>query len=347
MGINYPNILGDVKLQQGSFRYSLVKIEDITNDHYDEWDGQRPLNEQHVKELIMSFEKSIKETKAIKYCSSVPHIGITPQGKKYIIDGQHRINAFKTICTKYKNAFDTLVLYEQCDTEKELKEAWDRSNTVWSQIDPVGGDIPQVPRSKVVEKLWNERLIQYNGTKGMISRSEKPQRPHLNENDFLRKLTTVTFSSYEELETMFNNANQSIKNSTLCVNFKEHTPDKWIKCEKYDCFIGLVKDFTNYMTLNIDPKAVDYNEKRKKKPIPKAVKDALWKKYHGDNGVAKCFVCEDTEIRMTAFHAGHIISDKDGGLPVVDNLIPICATCNTSMGSINLYTFKEKYFKKL
>jgi hypothetical protein len=50
---------------------------------------------------------------------------------------------------------------------------------------------------------------------------------------------------------------------------------------------------------------------------------------------------------MNAFHAGHIISDKDGGLPVVDNLIPICATCNTSMGSINLYTFKEKYFKKL
>ena len=347
MGINYPNILGDVKLQQGSFRYSLVKIEDLTNDNYDDWDGQRPLNIQHVNELIMSFEKSIKETKAIKYCSSVPHIGITPQGKKYIIDGQHRINAFKTICTKYKNAFDTLVLYEQCDNEKELQEAWDRSNTVWSQIDPVGGDRPKVPRNKAVEKLWNERLIQYDGTKGMISRSEKPNKPHLNENIFLSKLTTVNFSSYEELETMFNNANKSIKKSSLCLKFKEKSPDKWIKCEKYDCFIGLVKDFTNYMTLEIDPNAVDYNEKRKKEPIPKAVKDAVWKKYNGDNGIAKCFVCEDTEIRMNAFHAGHIISDKDGGLPVVDNLIPICATCNTSMGSINLYTFKEKYFKKL
>ncbi len=347
MGINYPNILGDVKLQQGSFRYSLVKIEDLTNDHYDEWNGQRPINIQHVNELIMSFEKSIKETKAIKYCSSVPHIAITPQGKKHIIDGQHRISAFKAICKNYKNAFDTLVLYEQCDSEKELQEAWDRSNTVWSQINPPGKNRQEVPRNKAVEKLWNEKLIQYNGTKGMISRSQKPQKPHLNENLFLEKLTTVHFSSYQELETMFNNANESIKKSSLCINFKEQNPDKWLKCEKYDCFIGLVKDFTDYMTLHIDPKSVDYNEKRKKKPIPKAVKDAVWKKYHGDNGVAKCYVCKSNEIRMNAFHAGHIISDKDGGLPVVDNLIPICATCNTSMGSINLYTFKEQHFKKL
>ena len=346
MDINYPKILGNVKLQQGSFRYSLVSIEDLTKDIYDDWEGQRALNEQHVNELTLSFEKSIKETKAIKYCSSVPHIAITPQGKKYIIDGQHRINAFKIICEKYKNAFDTLVLYEQCDNEKELKEAWDRSNTVWSQIDPVGGDRPKVPRNKAVEKLWNEKLQQYDGTKGMISRSENPHKPHLNENDFLRKLLTVHFSSYEELEKMFNNANESIKKSQLCLDFKQEKTEKWIKCEKYDCFIGLVKDFTDYTTLTIDPKAVDYNEKRKKKPIPKSVRDAVWKKYHGDNGVAKCFVCEYTEIRMNAFHAGHIISDKHGGLPVVDNLIPICATCNTSMGAINLYEYKEKYFKK-
>ena len=277
MPLNYPNILGTVKLQQGPFRYSLVSIEELTKDEYvPDWNVQRPLNEQHVNELIMSFEKSIKETKAIKYCSSVPHIGITPQGKKYIIDGQHRINAFKTICKNYKNAFDTLVLYEQCDTEKELQEAWDRSNTVWNQIDPPEGKRPKVPRNKAVEKLWNEKLIQYNGTKGMISRSEKPQRPHLNENDFLRKLTTVNFSSYQELETMFNNANESIKKSTLCLKFKEESPDKWIKCEKYDCFIGLVKDFTDYMDLKIDPKAVD-TVKKGDRTLPSSKKSIMGK----------------------------------------------------------------------
>ena len=347
MDINYPQILGTVKLQQGPFRYSLVSIEELTKDDYvPVCNVQRALNKQHVKELIMSFEKSIKETKAIKYCSSVPHIAITPQGKKYIIDGQHRISAFRTICEKYKNAFDTLVLYEQCDTEKEIQEAWDRSNTVWIQQHIPGGDRPKVPRNKAVEKLWNEKLSQYDGTKGMISRSQKPQKPHLNENLFLEKLSRVKFSSYEELETMFKNSNESIKKSSLCLNFKEKSPDKWIKCEKYDCFIGLVKDFTNYMTLSIDPKAVDYNEKRKKNPMPKAVKDAVWRKYHGDNGVAKCYVCKDTEIRMTAFDAGHIVSENEGGKTIVDNLIPICGTCNKSMGTTNLYEF-EKYFKKL
>ena len=347
MNINYPQILGNVKLQQGPFRYSLVKIEELTKDDYVPfWDVQRGINIQHVNELTESFEKSIKETKAIKYCSSVPHIAITPEGKKYIIDGQHRINAFKAICKKYKNAFDTLVLYEQCDSEKELQEAWDRSNTVWSQIDPPRKDGPKVPRNKAVEKLWNEKLIQYNGTKGMISRSEKPQRPHLNENDFLRKLTTVNFSSYQELETMFNNANESIKKSSLCLKFKEKSPDKWLKCEKYDCFIGLVKNFTDYMSPKIDPKSVDDGEDKGGVPAP--VRRALWEKYFGTSTKGKCWCCEREEsIDVWAFHAGHIKPRKHGGSPTVENLVPLCSNCNVSMGATNAEEYKEKHFKKL
>ena len=62
MNINYPQILGNVKLQQGPFRYSLVKIEELTKDDYvPHWDVQREINIQHVNELTESFEKSIKE----------------------------------------------------------------------------------------------------------------------------------------------------------------------------------------------------------------------------------------------------------------------------------------------
>jgi len=46
------------------------------------------------------------------------------------------------------------------------------------------------------------------------------------------------------------------------------------------------------------------------------------------------------------FHCAHIISEKNGGATTLDNLMPICAQCNTSMRTQNLYDFRNKYFTK-
>tara|TARA_Y100001970_G_C14208501_1_gene845471 strand:- start:1590 stop:2156 length:567 start_codon:yes stop_codon:yes gene_type:complete len=81
-----------------------------------------------------------------------------------------------------------------------------------------------------------------------------------------------------------------------------------------------------------------------RKSIPKPVRIQVWNKYIGEeNGIGKCDVCA-TEIKQTNFDCGHIISAKDGGPDIVNNLVPICRTCNQSMGSDNLNEFKEKYF---
>ncbi len=374
MNINYPQIPGEVKLQQGPFRYSMVKMTDLVKDDYTIWNGQRILNEDHVARLTRSFLRSINRTTSIKYCSSVPHIVVTKDGKKHIIDGQHRMRAFQSICDKYNNAFDVLVLYEQCDTEKDIKRAFKRSNTVWAQRD---GKIKEIFTSdsededndnieisdedieeennefkkKLIGKLWNAKMKDYGGLKGMMKATTKPQKPHLNANTMLDKLenalerNSLNFNSYQELEKIYNNANESIKKSALCLKFKEKSPDKWIKCEKYDCFIGIVKDFTIYMTNKVDPTVVV--EKLRYEPPPPAVRKALWQKYFGTNTQGKCWCCEIEDISVWAFHAGHIESDKDGGLPTVENLVPLCPGCNTSMGSMNAHKYKEQHFKKL
>ena len=44
------------------------------------------------------------------------------------------------------------------------------------------------------------------------------------------------------------------------------------------------------------------------------------------------------------FHAGHIISEKNGGLINIDNIIPICSQCNTSMNSENMDLYITKYY---
>ena len=79
-------------------------------------------------------------------------------------------------------------------------------------------------------------------------------------------------------------------------------------------------------------------------PIPKAIKILVWNKYVGeDYGKAKCFCCNVTEIRQMNFHCGHIVSVADGGGTTIDNLRPICQSCNSSMGTTNMIEFMKKH----
>src|SRR3989344_6972488 len=80
----------------------------------------------------------------------------------------------------------------------------------------------------------------------------------------------------------------------------------------------------------------------RKKPIPKALKCAVWEKYVGEDiGKILCMCCEITEITQMKFHCGHIIAEAMGGETNVNNLLPICESCNKSMGTKNLNDFKK------
>jgi hypothetical protein len=80
----------------------------------------------------------------------------------------------------------------------------------------------------------------------------------------------------------------------------------------------------------------------KKKSIPLVLKRRLWDKYFGEqNGIALCPCCKLTQISTFSFHCGHIISERMGGLLILDNLIPLCQSCNSSMGTKSYNEFCE------
>ena len=82
----------------------------------------------------------------------------------------------------------------------------------------------------------------------------------------------------------------------------------------------------------------------KKKYIPLVVKRKVWDKWIGRSiGTHLCLCCKLTEISQMSFHCGHVISEKNGGNVCVDNLRPICQSCNSSMGSKNMDEFIKKY----
>ena len=83
---------------------------------------------------------------------------------------------------------------------------------------------------------------------------------------------------------------------------------------------------------------------KNKKNIPKSLKKMVWDKYVGaDIGKSKCMCCKYEEIRQIEFHCGHIIAEANGGETNINNLRPICAQCNLSMGKMNMDIFMKKY----
>jgi 5-methylcytosine-specific restriction endonuclease McrA len=105
--------------------------------------------------------------------------------------------------------------------------------------------------------------------------------------------------------------------------------------EKYDIMVMKIKE--KYRVLK-------KGQPKTRKSIPKTVKDRVWDTCIGkERGVGPCYCC-GVEIDSKKFDCGHIVSVANGGLDIVENLKPLCGTCNKSMGTQNLEEFKTKYF---
>ena len=80
---------------------------------------------------------------------------------------------------------------------------------------------------------------------------------------------------------------------------------------------------------------------KKKKSIPKRIRELVWKNNIGEKWKGKCYVawCDNILTVMSAWHVGHNKPESKGGSTDINNLKPICSECNLGMG--NRYTIEE------
>ena len=78
----------------------------------------------------------------------------------------------------------------------------------------------------------------------------------------------------------------------------------------------------------------------KKKKININMKINTWDEWIGiEIGKSTCFSCARVDIYQSSFVAGHVIAESNGGDTNIFNLRPICVTCNSSMGTTNMYDY--------
>jgi HNH endonuclease len=93
-------------------------------------------------------------------------------------------------------------------------------------------------------------------------------------------------------------------------------------------------------TSNNAPKTVPQKHK-----IPHSIRCKAWDTHIGaEIGKAKCFCCNKNAIWQYKFTCGHIISRAHGGTLAMDNLRPICDTCNNDMGNENMREFAQRIY---
>ena len=97
--------------------------------------------------------------------------------------------------------------------------------------------------------------------------------------------------------------------------------------------------FSGGLNIGLNPKTPE----KKRRPIDKNVRHLVWTKYNKSSLSGKCYVCK-TPITFQHFHVGHNKAVAKGGKDNINNLRPICSSCNNSMGTISIEQYKARYF---
>ena len=91
------------------------------------------------------------------------------------------------------------------------------------------------------------------------------------------------------------------------------------------------------------PPRVPAPKLKKRKNIPKRIRDRVWDKNFGLSRIGTCYCCRD-EISNQSWECSHILAAARGGLEEESNLRPCCKSCNRSMGDEHMDLFKARCY---
>lgn len=325
---------------------------------------QRDINEAHVDELVTSIiaNPSVLNDNRIL-------IGLY-NDKFYIIDGQHRIRAIQKIIETLENfkfPNDIWVHFKLCKTFREVEETYSCVNR----------NFPLEPFQKfIVDNADTSKdLILYRELKNYIAKTYKkycsavePRIPGINPEHLVTKLASTRDSSGQTivdhygLETLdlfityiekINHKVAELFNMEILRISQKKKPNidekKFLKLKEtieqkavngQFLYLGLAIDWYK-LSFDLEyPVLFSEFQHYNKKEIDSQV----WSQFCKESNIEYiyCYCCNKHTISKDSCHMGHVLARRYGGLYTIDNLRPICSTCNIDMNTTDLYVYKKK-----
>jgi len=294
---------------------------------------QRDIIETHVDSLCDSIKKC---PNFITYL----YLGKF-DNEYYVLDGQHRLEAIKKLKINPQLKIEII----EVNTEDEINDLFLLINNSL-EVSQIYKD----PNISINEKKIIRETIKYiqKYYKGYISKGRiRTNRPFINISNFQKRLYELNIIGNKkltksiELINLLNSLNEYydtfMRNYTFNeVKGLERIRDK-IQQGNKPFYIGIASRPDDKINWEVDILNEDVNYSRVS--ISRTLRKQIWKIYIGEIISSKCLCCTKEKIDMNNFEAGHMISVKNGGLTNINNLRPICKSCNRNMSDISMFEY--------
>jgi hypothetical protein len=312
---------------------------------------QREVNNKWVDELEKDIFNGYKDHECFHFGRF--EVGIVGE-TSYLLDGQHRFLVLQKLPPEHSNILIELKV-RILDSEEELNNWFMKINKIRkSKI------CKSVQTKLLINSIRKHLSMKYSK---YISYSKNPHKPNINldkleermiKNNIVEKLDNFSIEEIiEKIEDLNRFYRYSLRSTWKSWNVE--SPDLMIdscnrksplnplflgmykNCEWIDRLVYILERKITFGEVNHIPESIRVS-------IPKKLRREVWNKRNNKLS-GKCFCCDD-KLDYDNFESGHIVSIFFGGKTSLENLEPICRTCNNDMRTKNLISFKEKYYKK-
>jgi hypothetical protein len=313
---------------------------------------QRQIDLKQVDEIV-DYQTKIFKTKnkfEIFNCLFISYCNVLRDNYQ-IIDGQHRFTAFQKLFEtngNFKIEYKIII----CQNEDQM----------YTYFEMINKSRPLVLHRNRNEGETMRKLITHIRTKykSYVKPSENPRVPNMNLDKlerFLKEHHVVSKCIEKDLDVV----EMLEKLNTFYNTILEQHSEKWhewgvlqyqINLPDPKLFFGLYKNYEwishllRHIEEGIEYESFPHRSSICMERITKKLRKDLWRKYFGSEREGVCLCCDDV-IDEDNYHAGHIISRVKGGETKMENLKPICPTCNRDMMIENMDDYKSRLDRQI
>jgi hypothetical protein len=342
-------------LIQDNITTLLINFKDLIHANIAIPNEQRITISDKISDIVKYQDLHFKTKKHFNFLGSININCCLEDNTNYLIDGQHRFAAVKQLFRMNYHREQIKIELVEVKTRREMIDNYKLLNK--------NTPLPEFPQG-IDEDVAKKAFITLQNEFEGIWKTNKATRPFVNINNFQEAIGFMLLKINEhrtnqnlppctsnDLVHKIKYKNEQLKLWSLQL-YEENIRRgvKWSRykdiADKHHFFLGMYhatsEEHVYAWVENIleDEGIWDTKSKKSKRKIPIQRKRECWDLYIGPNlGLSHCYCCRTEKISKDSFECGHVLSEHNGGKINIENLRPVCRSCNSSMGTQHMLDY--------